>query len=146
MSCWNTYMTCHCLPHCHSQGQIHTQSGEGCERATRCMFMALGSPRRACALRSLNMETSSTSPWTTHASMEPLNNSVHNGHVYWLFCHLLLLLYSLFMSWYVPPVPISSCAFITFEKMESADQAVAEVGIIPYKRKLKNKHMIFCRR
>lgn len=36
----------------------------------------------------------------------------------------------------------SSCAFITFEKMESADQAVAEVGTVQYKRNLRGRNHI----
>lgn len=38
---------------------------------------------------------------------------------------------------------VSSCAFITFEKMESADQAVAEVGKIPCSKMLTLIHMYF---
>lgn len=76
MACWDTSLIFLSLLCFHSQGQIHTQSGEGYERGIQCMFTALGSARTTCALRSLNMETSSTSPWTTHASMEPFNTSV----------------------------------------------------------------------
>lgn len=53
-----------------SQGQTPTQSGEGCVRGTRCTCTALALWRTVCALPSLNTATSSTSPWTTHASTE----------------------------------------------------------------------------
>lgn len=36
-----------------------------------------------------------------------------------------------------------SCAFITFEKMESADLAVAEVGAKQFKKNLTVVHVIF---
>lgn len=58
-------------------------------------------------------------------------------------CFLLLTFDSMFKLRFVFPVSISSCAFITFEKMESADQAVAEVGKISYKKILTMIHMIF---
>lgn len=103
------------------------------------MFMALGWQRTACVLHSLNTETSSISPWTTRASMVPLITSVCTQWsslmnvmtVLSSHLHALSILWCIYVV--IFPVPLSSCAFITFEKMESADQAVAEVRIIPSK-------------
>lgn len=87
--------------------------------------MAPGLLRTACALRSVNTGTLLISPWTTHASMLPLKLHISLKTVAKLF---------LFTQCLGFHVSVSSCAFITFEKMESADQAVAEVGSMAHQK------------
>lgn len=63
-----------CVGHfSYCQDQTRTQSGEACGRVTQCTFTAPGLWRTACALHSVNTGTLLISPWTTYASMLPLN-------------------------------------------------------------------------
>lgn len=59
------------------------------------------------------------------------------------FSYLLAHTLTLLSSWSC--VSPSSCAFITFEKMESADQAVAEVNIMLSKKTVTSIKMFFYR-